>query len=429
MWPTEDTGTRRVCSRPGGSVSAAGSTKASRAILRSVIQRGSVDRKGMASVSAGHFATDFAQGALPALLVFLVPKFDLTYTMATAVVLVATLSSSIVQPAFGHWSDRRGALWLLPTGVALSGIGISLAAVASSYPLLLLAVFVSGLGVAAFHPEGSKFASYVSGARRASGMSLFSIGGNVGFALGPLCGSTVVVTLGLEGGLLLVVPCLAVAAVLVGVRGYLGGFVPDVERPAEGVGEPGQPKALTLLLVVVSLRTVAHYGLFTFVPLWEVNAKGSSATHAGRLLSLFLFTGAVGTLVAGRIADRIGRRPVVLSSLVAAVPLILGYVLIGGIAGDVSLALSGFAVIGSLGVTLVMSQEYMPGRVGMASGLSIGLAIGTGGLAALLLGGLADVIDLRTAVLATALGPALAAILTLGLPPARRPRLVETPAV
>src|SRR5918992_1417284 len=128
----------------------------------------------MAALSSGPLATDLAQGALPAPLPYLVDKFDLTYTMAAALVLAATISSSVIQPAFGLWSDARGALWLLPAGVAVAGIGMALVAVAPSYPLVLLAVLVSGLGVAAYHPEGSKFASYASGERRASGMALFS---------------------------------------------------------------------------------------------------------------------------------------------------------------------------------------------------------------------------------------------------------------
>lgn len=152
----------------------------------------------MTSLCAGHFATDLAQGAPPALLVFLVPKLGLSYTLAAAVILVATISSSVVQPAFGLWSDARGASWLLPTGVVLAGAGVALAAIAPNYPLLLLAVLVSSLGVAAFHPEGSKFASFTSGRRRASGMAVFTVGGNLGFAFGPLLASTVVVALGLE---------------------------------------------------------------------------------------------------------------------------------------------------------------------------------------------------------------------------------------
>jgi MFS transporter, FSR family, fosmidomycin resistance protein len=383
-----------------------------------------VDRKGIAALSSGHLATDLAQGALPALLPFLVVKFDLSYTMAAALVLASTISSSVIQPAFGLWSDTRGALWLLPTGVAVAGVGMALAAVAPSYPLVMLAVLAAGIGVAAYHPEGSKLASYVSGARRASGMSLFSVGGNLGFATGPLLASGVIVAFGLTGGLLIALPGLVVAAMLLAALPYLSAFTPEVERVDEAPDESGQPRALTLLLAVVGLRALAHMGLFTFVPLWEIH-KGHSATYGTALLGAFLFAGALGTLATGPLADRFGRRRVLGWSFAAATPLILVYVIAGGAVGAVALALSGAAVVGSFGVTLVMSQEYMPGRVGMASGLSIGFAIGLGGVAAVCLGALADAVDLQTAVLATAAGPAVGLLLTFRLPPARRPRVAE----
>jgi FSR family fosmidomycin resistance protein-like MFS transporter len=378
----------------------------------------------MAALSSGHLATDLAQGALPALLPFLIVKFDLSYTMAAALVLAATISSSLVQPAFGFWSDARGALWLLPAGVALAGVGMALAAVAPSYFLVVLAVLVSGLGVAAYHPEGSKFASYVSGERRASGMAFFSVGGNVGFALGPVVASGIVLALGLRGGLLLALPGLAVAAVLLAVRPYLEDFAPAADNGRREAAGPGRPDGLALLLGVVGLRSVAHMGLFTFVPLYEI-ARGHSEAHGTLLLSLFLLAGAIGTLFGGRFADRFGRRVVLLGSFVVATPLILVYAVAGGLVGEVALVLSGAAVIGTFGVSLVLSQEYMPGRVGMASGLSIGLAIGLGGVAALTLGAIADAIDLETAVTATAAGPALAFFVTLLLPPSPRRRPPE----
>ena len=386
-----------------------------------------VDKKAMAALSSGHLAADLAQGALPALLPFLVVKFDLSYTAAAALVLAATISSSVIQPFFGLWSDARGALWLLPAGVALAGVGMALAAVAPSYWLVVAAVLASGIGVAAYHPEGSKFASFASGERRASGMSLFSIGGNVGFALGPVFASSAVLAFGLDGGLLLALPGLAVAAFLLAARPYLADFTPSDDRLAEAGREASQPRGLALLLVIVALRSVGHMGLFAFVPLWEV-AKGNGEAHGTRLLSLFLLAGAAGTLLGGPLADRFGRRRVMLASFVLATPLIVVYVLVGGLVGDVALIVSGAAIIGTFGVSLVMSQEYMPGRVGMASGLSIGTAIGLGGVAALALGALADAVDLETAVLATASGPALALLLTLALPPSRGPRLVHPAA-
>lgn len=385
-----------------------------------------VDRKAMAALSSGHLATDLAQGSLPALMPFLADKFDLSYTMVGALVLAATISSSLIQPAFGLWSDARGALWLLPAGVAVAGIGMALASIAPTYPLVMLAVLVSGVGVAAYHPEGSKFASYVSGRRRASGMSLFSVGGNVGFALGPLAATFAIITLGLglEGGVLLALPGLAVAGGLLLSLGYLARFLPSEERLARREAAPSQPRGLAVLLAVVGLRSLAHMGLFTFVPLYEIT-RGNSAGYGNRLLALFLLAGALGTLVGGPLADRFGRRAVLLGSFVLATPLIVVYVLVGGIVGVVALGLSGAAVIGTFGVSLVMSQEYLPSRVGMASGLSIGMAIGLGGVAAVSLGAVADTIDLETAVLVTAAGPAACIALTFLLPSSRAPREAE----
>src|SRR5215207_1883019 len=337
----------------------------------------------MAALAAGHLATDFANGALPALLPFMVDRFDLSYTLAAALMLASAASSSLIQPLFGAWSDRRGALWLLPSGVALAGIGIALAAAAPSYWLVLLLVVASGLGVAAYHPEGSKFAAYASGRRRASGMSLFSLGGNLGYALGPTATTPLVLAFGLTGGLLLALPCLAVAGLLLVAVPFLRSFAPQPGRGREASG-PDRPGALALLLGVIGFRSVAWFGLITFVPLWEVSL-GHSKAHGSHLLSLML------------LADRLGRRPVVVASMLATGPLILAYVLAGGAVGAIALALVGVCVISTFGVTMVMSQEYLPRRIGLASGLSIGLSIGLGGIAAVGLGALADSVDLRTA--------------------------------
>jgi FSR family fosmidomycin resistance protein-like MFS transporter len=374
----------------------------------------------MSGLSSGHLATDLAQGALPALLPFLTDKFDLTYTMAGVLVLTATIASSIVQPLFGLWSDVRGVLWILPAGVALAGVGIAFASIAPSYELVLLGVLVSGIGVAGYHPEGSKYASFVSGERRASGMSLFSVGGNVGFALGPLYASFFIITLGLglHGGVFLVLPGLAVGTALVLLLPYLASFTPRHAAFGARSGAPSQWGGLILLLVIVGLRSLAHMGLFTFIPLYEIS-RGNGAGYGTWMLAVFLLAGALGTLLGGPLADRVGRRTVLLGSFVVAPPLILTYVLVGGAVGAIALFLAGMAVIGTFGVTLVMSQEYMPARVGLASGLSIGFAIGLGGVAAVTLGAIADVVDLETAVLVTAVGPALGILLVLLLPPAR----------
>jgi FSR family fosmidomycin resistance protein-like MFS transporter len=377
----------------------------------------------MALLSSGHFATDFSNGALPALLPFLRDRFALSYTAVGAVILASQASSSLIQPLFGLWSDRRGAMWLLPAGVAVAGAGIAAAADAPSYWLVLLLVLVSGVGSAAYHPEGSKFAGFVSGRKRASGMAWFSIGGNLGFALGPVATTAVVAAFDLRGGLILAVPGLLVGAALVAGAAYLRGFAP---APAGERRVPGQndPFAMKLLLGVIALRSVAWFGLITFVPLWEV-ALGHSKAHGNHLLALMLFAGGVGTLALGPLADRFGRRPVLLASVVATGPLAFVYVAVGGIPGMIALPLVGVCVVGTFGVTMVMGQEYMPRHVGTASGLVIGLSVGLGGVAALALGRLADVTSLRAALYVAAAAPVLATVLAFLLPRARHAGRLE----
>ena len=249
-------------------------------------------------------------------------------------------------------------------------------------------------------------------------MSLFSVGGNIGFALGPLLASFFVITLGLglDGGVFIALPGLIVAALLLFALPHLARFA-----PGRGAGPAlrgrQQLDGTVMLLAIVGLRSLAHMGLFTFIPLYEIS-RGNSAAYGTRLLALFLFAGAIGTLLGGPLADRIGRRQVLLGSFIVSPPLILTYVLVGGAVGVVALLLVGMAVIGTFSVSLVMSQEYMPGRVGMASGLSIGLAIGLGGVAAVALGAVADALDLQAAVLATAPAPRSASC-SLLLPPHR----------
>jgi len=382
----------------------------------------------MALLGAGHLGTDFANGALPALLPFLVDRFGLSYTLAATLMLASAVSSSVIQPLFGLLSDRRGAIWLLPVGVAVAGVGIALAADAPSYWAVLLLVVVSGVGVAAYHPEGSKFAAYASGARRASGMSAFSIGGNVGFALGPIAATPLVLAFGLRGGFLLALPCLVIAAALLAGAPFLRGFVPEGEARVRHATGEDRRGAMALLLGVIGFRSLAWFGLITFVPLWEVSL-GHSKADGNRLLALMLLTGGLGTIVAGPAADRFGRRPVLLASLVAAAPLILVFVLVGGIPGAIALAVVGACVIGTFGVTMVMSQEYLPRHIGMASGLAIGLSIGLGGVAAVVLGAVADAIDLRTALYVCAVAPVVAVLLALPLPSSRPGRRLQVEPV
>ncbi|HEY7177983.1 MAG TPA: MFS transporter [Gaiella sp.] len=374
--------------------------------------RGELDRRAMATLSSGHLAIDFASGSVPALLPFLAVEFDLGYAETAAVMLAALVSSSLVQPLFGLWSDNRGAAWLLPGGVVLAAVGVAAASVLPEYALVLVAVFLAGIGVAAYHPEGAKFAAYASGEHRASGMSYFNIGGNAGYALGPIVVTPLVVWLGLQGGALAMLPVLAMAFVLVRALPSLRETVMPEHHVATGVDDV---RAMGVLSVVIVLRSVAWFGLLTFVPLWVV-ANGGTEGEGGRELALMLVAGAIGTIVLGPVADRAGLRRTLLVTQAAIPLLIVTFVAVGGLVGTIALMLVGLCVVGTFGVTMVLSQLYLPRHVGMASGLSVGLAMGLGGIAAVVLGALADAVDLETALYVGAAAPAIGCVACLFLP-------------
>jgi FSR family fosmidomycin resistance protein-like MFS transporter len=308
----------------------------------------------------------------------------------------------------------------MPLGPALGGLGIALAGVAPTYGLLVLAILVSGVGVAAFHPEGSRFANYVSGARRASGMSLFSVGGNVGFALGPVMVTPALLAFGLHGTLLLVVPTWLMAAVLVHELPRLKGFRSGVVAGrVKGRGEPEAWRAFAVLAGVIAVRSFIYFGLVTFIPLYFIHDLHTSKAVGNAALAAMLLGGAVGTLIGGPLADRFGRRTVLTGSMVALPPLVIGLLASGPALGLLFAALAGAATIATFAVTIVMGQEYLPGRLGVSAGVTIGLSIGLGGVGAPLLGVLADAHGLRAVFEAVAILPVVALVLTFALPAAR----------
>jgi FSR family fosmidomycin resistance protein-like MFS transporter len=379
--------------------------------------RDGVDRRAMAALSAGHLFTDISQGSVPALLPFLIARDHLDYASASALVLAATISSSVIQPLFGHLSDRRSLPWLIPLGPALGGLGIALVGIAPSYGVIFGLIVLSGVGVASFHPEGSRFANYVSGARRASGMSLFSVGGNVGFALGPVVVTPLVLAFGLSGTLFVLIPTWGAAAVILWELPRLRGFRADVRggrvQPSDAPEDWGP---FSVLAGVIALRSFVYFGLVTFVPLYYVHVLHSGKALGNSALTAMLLGGAVGTLTGGPLADRFGRRTVLMGSMLALPPLIGAFLISGQGVALVVVTLIGAATIATFAVTIVMGQEYLPGRLGVSSGVTIGLSIGLGGVGAPLLGLLADAHGLRAVFVTLAVLPVLALILTLALP-------------
>jgi FSR family fosmidomycin resistance protein-like MFS transporter len=375
----------------------------------------------MATLSAGHLFTDVAQGSVPALLPFLIVKDHLSYAAASALVLAATIASSVIQPVFGHLSDRRSLPWLMPLGPALGGIGIALAGIAPTYALTFAAIVVSGIGVAAFHPEGSRFANYVSGARRASGMSLFSVGGNIGFALGPVIVTPLVLAFGLSGTLFVLVPTLLMAAVLVIELPRLRGFRGDVVAGrVQSTDQPERWRPFTILAGVIALRSFVYFGLVTFIPLYYVHVLHAGKAVGNAALSAMLVGGAIGTLIGGPLADRFGRRAVLISSMALLPPLVAGFLVSGAALAAVFATAAGAATIATFAVTIVMGQEFLPGRLGVSAGVTIGLSIGLGGVGAPLLGLLADADGLTSVFDVIAVLPLFALVLSLALPGAKR---------
>ena len=372
----------------------------------------------MTVLSAGHLFTDVNQGAIAALLPFLVSERALSLAAAGALILASTISSSLVQPLFGVFSDNRPIPVLMPLGVLLAGLGMALAGVAPSYSLIFLCVVVSGIGVAAFHPESARFANYVSGARRARGMSFFSVGGNAGFAIGPVLTTPLVLVFGLPGTLFLALPAAVMAAVLFYEIPRLLSFKPEkVERDGEEpVAAPEHWGPFASMVGIVAVRSFVYFGLIAFVASYYERVLDVSPALGNAALTVMLASGAVGTLIMGPLADRFGRRAIVGISMLLLPPLIYGFTLSGPFVGMALLALVGAATVGTFGITVVMGQEYLPGRIGLAAGVTMGLSIGLGGVGAPLLGFLADRAGLPVTMLVIAALPVLGLLLALTLP-------------
>jgi FSR family fosmidomycin resistance protein-like MFS transporter len=359
---------------------------------------------------------------VPALIPFLISERGYSYSAAGALLLFVTVGSSIIQPAFGAASDRLSLAWLMPVGVALAALGVGFAGVAPNFGLTALAVGVGGLGIAAFHPEGARYANYASGSRRGTGMSFFSVGGNAGFALGPILITPAVLAFGLSGTLVVAaLPLLVAVALAIELPGLKRRTARAAAESAARVKAADRSEddwgAFGMLTAVISVRSGVYFGLQSFAPVWFIHEYGAGEATANAFLAAMLVAGALGTLTGGQLVDRIGRRRVLVGSIVAQIPLLLGFVLAPNeLVAGVLLAAIGFVTVMSFSVSVVMGQEYLPSRLGIASGVTLGLAIGMGGVAAALLGKLADSAGLETVMWTIVALPWLGLLLAQTLP-------------
>src|SRR6059036_83270 len=188
-------------------------------------ERARPDMRLLGLLALGHMVVDINQGSLAALLPFLKSTLALSYTATGVIVLMSNVTSSLIQPLFGYFADKTARRWLLPVSVLLSAVGLGLTGLAPSYEVVLVLVVITGIGVAAFHPEGYRTATAVAGDRKATGVSVFSTGGNVGVALGPPLITALVTGFGLPGTVGMLLPGLLVAALLTAV-------LPTLSAPA-----------------------------------------------------------------------------------------------------------------------------------------------------------------------------------------------------
>lgn len=375
----------------------------------------------IALLSLGHFTIDLMQGAMPALLPFLKSAHNLSYAAIGTLVLGGNLTSALIQPLFGYLADQTARRWMLPISVALTGVAVALLGVAPNYATVLALVLVMGLGVAAYHPEGYKTATSVAGERKATAVSWFSLGGNVGIAVGPPAITALVMMVGLAGSLGLLVPAIIVTALFVAVLPRLADTAPHATTPVKpSVDGVNRPWAMALLVLVVTIRSWTSLGFTTFLPLYYVDVLHADPRMVGTLLFVFLGVGATGTVVAGPIADRFGMRPVMIGGFVAVTPLAALFLSVEGPLALVALGLTGATLVSTFTVSVVLAQQYLPRNTGMASGLIVGFAFGTGGLGVALLGLVADVYGLRSALWISALTPIAGVVAASFLPVPRR---------
>lgn len=371
----------------------------------------------------GHLIVDLGQGVLPIVTPLLAESLNLNYFQVGTVALAFTLSSAVIQPVFGVLSDRYSMPWLMPLGLFLSGFGLALTGMVNSYGLLLLAVLLSGIGVAGYHPEGSKLAHFVSEDGKAgSSMAIFSVGGNLGFGLGPLLAVFVLSFSGMGSVYGVMIPGVLAALVFMFLlrrfKQILAEKSPKEKNDKEQTIRSGNRAAyLILLILYVTVRSWIHSGLVYFIPFYFPGFRGIAEPEY--LVSTFLIAGAAGTLLGGPFADRFGGRNGLLVSMIVSLMVIYPFLHANGNWTSVLAFVAGLSLISTFSTTVVFGQRLLPHNIGLASGLLLGFGVGMGSIGVTLLGAIADYAGLPFTMKVISLLPVLGIILAFTLPDIR----------
>ena len=358
-----------------------------------------IKRSALFATVLGHLSLDMQTGSLAVLLPMLLKTFSLDYTGAAAIMSFNNIVIALAQPLFGILGDRKQMRWLVYAGCLLTGVGMVAVMFLPSYWLIVAAVVLSGLGSAMFHPEAMSVVRAVSGQKSATASSYFFFGGNLGFAAGPLLVAWLTHGWGTHAAIWMMIPTLIAFGFLVANTGVISkpAIIRMVDHVQQGAQRHGQNSWLiALLLTLITVQTIVLSGLKTFIPLYYAKFGQVPADWIALMLTTIALTGAVGTLFGGMAAERIGRKMVIILASLLVIGTLFAVFHSDGWLQLLMLALTGFFLSMPWPLCVVMVQEAMPNNVGLASGLTLGLAYGASGLGIAALGRVGDLFGLQT---------------------------------
>lgn len=384
-----------------------------------------MNQKYIYLVALAHFFCDIAMGALPALLPFFILYYDMDYSAVTGFMFASSFLSSLVQPTFGWLADRTSKTWLMPLGIFLAGVSMGLTGLIKDYWVIFAFVTASGIGSAIFHPEAARMVNKLSGIKRGTALSIFSVGGNGGFAIGPMIAVAAVTAFGMQGTIVFsfLAVIMSVALLIIGpkMKEEIAKNSLSNDSVKSAVSKNKQAKndwiSFARLTLIIAFSSVVVCGLRSFIPLYLVKTIGLSTTAAGSALTVLFMFGVVTTLIGGFLADKIGYLKVVQLSywLLAPMIAILSQTTNAYMCFLLMIPI-GFAMFSPFSSVVVLGQNYLAKNIGFASGVTLGLYFSIGGVFVPLIGKFADIYGLPKTMELLTFFALLAALCTFILP-------------